>query len=535
MNKLILTTSLLLVAVFTVAYLYFSNITATSLSNDRALSLIPHDAALIFQFKNDKSIYDIFSDYTVFDAIIGKQKQGELRALKTILQNSKPIFQSTLGQDIFISFHSMDDSVAFLWIMPLPQGIGDKDVIESLQENKDIQYKASKIGNESISEVYIKSLKRIFYLQVKQQVVSGSFSRKVMEESIDLKREKIDKKLIDQINKASNQNQNTPASVFVNFKNSIPFLSGFFQNKLPGSFSLLNKCHAIATLNMNFKSDALMFNGITDIDTSNQNYINLFLHQQAIKNTIKRVVPDNSANYIAYGMSDYLKFHKDLKRLLLLRKELDGLNTTLSQIKSESGIDPERDIEKYWADEFITFQLSTQEKYAVIQLNNGRQMQFFMEPLSTAYSQNIWHLNYPGLLYYYFGDPLKQFNKPFFTIVDNQMIISNSPESIQRYLDHYSRNLLYTNDKFMTFDQLVADRSNISIFVHVKNSNSNISSDLKPGYAKIFKSEEYGLKNFYGFSYQWTSVGDHFFTNFYAGFKQKQEPNQVTANIDSLN
>lgn len=536
MNKLILTTSILIVAVFTVAYLYFSSLSSGSRNNDKALSLITNDAALIFQFKNDKSIYDIFSDYTVFDAIVGKNKQQEITALKSVLLGSKPVFRNTLGQDIYLSFHPLKgDSVAFLWIMPLPENIGDSDVIEALMQNQDIQYKKSERGDFVIAEVYIKSLKRTFYLHAEKNIVSGSFSLTAMENSLNEKTEKISKSVIEEINRASQQNQNSPASVFVNFGNSIPFLSGFYKNKLNGNFSLLNNFNGIAALNMNFKSDALMFNGITETDTSQLNYINLFLNQKAIKNPIKRIVPDNTANFISYGVSDYPLFHQDLKRLFSLRKELDKLNTTLSLVRNESGIDPDRDIKKYWDDEFITFQLSTQERFAAIKLTNGRQMQFFMEPISSKYSENIRRLNYPGILYYYFGDAFKQFNKPFFSIVDNQMIISNSPTSIQRYLTRYSRNLLFTDEKFISFDQLVADRSNISMFIHIKNSGSNISSQLKPAYASIFRSDEYQLKKFYGISYQWTSESDHFFTNFYAGYKQEQVSEENLRESDSLN
>jgi hypothetical protein len=319
----------------------------------------------------------------------------------------------------------------------------------------------------------------------------------------------------------------------MNFNNSIPFLSNFFKNKLQGNFLMLNNFNAIATLNMNFKSDALMFNGITQTDTSKQNYINLFLKQKAVRNPIKRLVPDNTANYIAYGVSNYATFHRDLKRLLATRKELDKLNETLSRIRNENGIDPERDIKQYWANEFITFQLSTQEKFGAIELINGRQMRFFMDLLSSEYSEDIRHLNYPGLLYYYFGEAFRQFNKPFYTIVDNQMIVSNSPTSLRRYLSRYNRKLLYSTDMFMSFDQLLADRSNISVFVHIRNSGSNISSTLKPAYANIFKGKNYGLKDFYGLSFQWTGETDHFFTNFYAGYPQEAAANEFSES-DSL-
>ena len=520
MNKVILSTVILTVAVFAVAYLYFSNISAESRNNDQALAVIPNDAAIILEFKNDRSIYDIFSDYTIFDAVIGEQKQAELNALKSMLLSSGTLFQSSEGKSVYLSFHPQPDSVAFLWAMPLPRGINFEEVSESLKKNNSLIYRQTAVSDTFYNEIFISSLKRTFYFRISPYVLTGSFSKELLLTSMNTTAPKINELLVNEIIKANQQNQNTPATVFINFRNSIPFLAKFFKKDLNGSYSLLNHFNAVATLNMNFKSDALMFNGITAPDSSIENYINLFLHQKAVRNPIKRIVPSNTSNFISYGVSDYNVFHDDLKGLLNFRKELDKLSQGLTSIREESGINTDRDIKKYWGQEFITFQLSTQERFGAIQLTNGRQMQFFMEPISTEYSPDIRHISYPGIFYYYFGDAFKQFNRPFYTIVENHMILSNSPGSLRRYLDRYSRDLLATDERFVNFDQYVADRSNISIFVHNSNSKSNYTSHLRPAYARSFNSQDYGLKDFYGFSYQWTSESDHFFTNFYAGYKQ---------------
>jgi hypothetical protein len=78
MKKIIGITTALVLIVISLAYLYFSNLNVSSRNNDRVLSEIPADASLIFQYPNDKSLYEIFSDYTVFDTIIGTQSKKEL-------------------------------------------------------------------------------------------------------------------------------------------------------------------------------------------------------------------------------------------------------------------------------------------------------------------------------------------------------------------------------------------------------------------------------------------------------------------------
>ncbi len=535
MNKLILTTALLVVAVFTVAYLYFTNISVLSRNNDKALSIIPNDAAILFQFKNDKGIYDLFSDFEVFNAITGEQKQVEHTALKALLSQLNPLSERLEGQNIFLSFHPDKDSVLFFWVMPLPAELTSAGITDALSDNPNLRISMDTLNKTEILKAEIRSIKRLFYLHVEDGVLSGSFSRKALQKSLDPEQAKLSKEFIKEINVENQQNQNSPANVFVNFKSSVPFISSFFKQKLNGNFSILNNLNAYATLNMNFKSDALMFNGLTQTDTAQKNYVNLFLNQRPVKNPIKRLVPANTANFISYGLSNYQTFHRDLQGLLNNRQQLKKINSTLNQISEETGIKPDRDIRKYWANEFIVFQLSTQERFGAIQLSNGRQMQFFMEPISTDYSDNIRYLKYPDLLYYYFGDAFRNFPKPFFSIVDNQMIISNSARSLQRFLTTYSKNPLYPKENFANFNQFVADQSNISIFIHIKNSGSNITSELKPAYAANLKSNAYGLRDFYGVSYQWSSNNDHFFTNFYAGYPPARKDTTVTFELERSN
>ncbi len=319
------------------------------------------------------------------------------------------------------------------------------------------------------------------------------------------------------------------ASLFIN--HSEPgFMKPFFNQNPTGNFGLFSSFAAYSNLHLNYKSDALMFNGITRITERHDGYLNLFLKQEPVKNTLKRIIPSNVSNAICYGLSDYNLFNTGLRRLFGIRQELVKLDEQIRLIVTETGINPDRDIKKLWGNEFSNLQLSTFENLAVIRISNGRQLQFFLDPLSMPYSEGIKKMNYENLFYYYFGDPLKKYSKPYFAITDNLLIISNSPGTVQRFLGDYNNDrLLYNSESFTRFDQLVADQSNISFMLQLKNSGNLVRSLLKTDYSQIFKSDEYGFKDFYGLSYQLTSNKEHFFTNFYLGFE-----NTAALSTDSL-
>ncbi len=523
-------TTVLLLAVFSVAYLYFTSLTGDSRSNDKTLAAIPHDASLIFNFSNDRSLYEIFTDYTVFDAINGDKKKKEIAWLKSTLLNNRDLYSATQGQKIFLSFHpTSGDSLQLLWVMPLKDNLELSEIEEVLVKQGGNQVKTAISSGSSFIEIRNNTIENTFYIGLHRGIARGSFSKLLLLSSLDKNKEKISKEYIKEINESILKDDDALASLFINHSDP-GFMRPFFAQNPTENFGLFSSFPAYSSLHLNYKSDALMFNGITQVTKRHDGYLNLFLKQEPVKNTIKKIIPYGVSNVICYGLSDYNVFYKDLKRLFGLRKELVALDEQMQLITNETGINPDRDIKNLWGSEFSNMQLSTFENLAVIRISNGRQLQFFLDPLSITHSDAIKKMNYENLFYYYLGDPFKKYTKPYFSITDNLLIISNSPGTVQRFLNDYNSNrFLYNNESFTRFDQLVADQSNISFFLNLKNSTNLLKSLLKKDYPEIFKSQEYGLKDFYGLSYQLTSNKEQFFTNFYLGYE-----NTAALSSDSL-
>lgn len=520
MKKIIGAFTALLIAVLSLAYLYFSNLTVKSRNNDRVLSEIPSDASIVFQYPNDKSLYEIFREYTIFDTIAGTQKKEELAWLKNFLLHNSEFYSVTAGQKVFLSFHpSPSDSVDFLWSVPLKDAIKSEEILKILKKESENTITASQRSGHTLLEIKNANLDRAFYLCIDRQIARGSFSLDILLRTIDQKTKKIDPAFIKVINAGIREDENALANLFINY-NKPGFLKPFFRQNMSGNFELFQGFPGYSSLKMNYKSDALMFNGVTETSGTADSYINLFLKQEPIKNTIKRIMPYNTSNSVAYGLSDYGTFQKDLSNLFEKRKELDSLRKQLNLITSETGINPERDIKKLWGDEMITIQLSTYEYLAIVKVTNGRSLQFYLDPLSSSYTELVRKMNYSSLFYFYLGDPFRRYNKPFYSITDNLLILSNSPGTVQRFLaDYNEERFIYKTAAFNQFDQLVADQSNISFLFHINNSGSLIKNLLKRNYSQNFSSDKYGLKDLYALSYQLISNKEHFFTNFYTGYK----------------
>jgi len=535
MKKIIGITTALVLIVISLAYLYFSKLNVSSRNNDRVLSEIPADASLIFQYPNDKSLYEIFSDYTVFDTIIGTQAKNELAWLKDLLVSKKELNDLTDGQKFFLSFHpSKTDSVHFLWSIQLKQPLTLDELQNTFSELSEIRISKKEKSGAAILEINSTELKRPFYLCIDKGIARGSFSADLLSHSIDKKAKKISQAFIKEINTGLNKDVNALAHLFINY-NKPGFLKPYFKRKLSDNMELFESFSGYSSLELNYKTDVMMFNGISRIPSAKDSYIPIFLNQKPVKNTIKLVMPYNTASSITYGISDYTRYKKDLDVIFEVRAELDTLNKQIETIRSETGINPERDMTKLWAKEMSTIHLSTSESLAIIRLSDGSKLQFLLDPLSSFYSPTVRRMNYSNLFYYYFGDPVKRFSKPFFTITDNLLILSNSPSSIQRFLNDYNAGrLIYKTEAFIQFDQLVADQSNVSFVLYLSNAEILLRNSFRSNYSQIFRSKNNGIKDLYAMSYQLTSNNEYFFTNFYTAYKNIKTASEPDLLVDSI-
>ena len=534
MKTIIGITSALFIAVLSVAYLYFSNLNVKNRSNNQILSEIPSDASVIFQHQNDQSLYDIFKDYTIFDTIVGPQKKEDIHWLTNYLMSNVTLKTVMSGQKVFLSFHpSKTDSVDFLWSMQLKEKLNEEDIRKISVSDPSNQILTFQETEQDIFLIKNKTRNRPFYFAILKGIVRGSFNKDLLFRSLDKNSEKIDPEFIKTINEGVRKDENALVNLFINY-NRQGFLQPFFRNNLSGNFEILQSFSGFSSLSLNYKNDDLIYNGLTNILNKKNNYTRLFLNQTPVKNTIKTILPYNTSNALVYGLSSYTLFHDELSGLFKDRKELDTLNKQMGKITSETGVNPDRDLQKLWGNELSTIQLSTYENLAIIKVTNGTQMQFFLEPLSSTYSETIRKINFESLFYNYWGDPLKKYAKPFYMISDNLLILSNSPGTLQRYLkDYNSEKFLLKTESFRQFDQLVGDQSNISFILHFSNSASILKNLLKRNYAENFGNDKHGIKDLYALSYQLASNKDHFFTNFYTGYKKSATTPDAVLSVDS--
>jgi hypothetical protein len=519
MRRPIIITIVLLIATALITVLYFKNLNPPGMRNAEVMRTIPDNAALIFEFNNEKGFYDIFNGNQLFANVIGQEQLTDLDTLRTQILNNALLEPFFTGQNIFISFHpSKNNTIETLLTIAATNKFNPETIDELVKKpNSGLLITPIEIGGQKGYNIYSHILKKRFFLLAKAKgIYSGSFSKELIEQSA---------RYVPQINKQTfvllpdQQSSNSLANLYVNYGQLNPLFEQLFKNKNTDIFKSFRPLPALGVLDLNFKSDALMFNGFTEI-LPNQplSYLNLFRSQHPVINQLKDIFPATTAYSISFAVSDPKKFKADLSEWQTkagLQHEKDSL---FNKVKTETGINLVAQFNQVLSNEFAVVTTRYMEKFAIVSLTDGSKLKSVLYNISTMANDDMGQLNYNKLPYFLLGDAFSVFNHPWFMIIDNYLILASSQTELKSYYDSYiNRKFQSKLAQFNHFDNLVTERSNVAWYINFKNSETIFKRDLNNEFLKLYENKKIGWKNFYSASYQLLAADKNFNTSFCMG------------------
>jgi len=527
MKKLIITTLVLLTALVAITVIYFKNLNTPAAHTARIMQSIPNTAALVFEFGNDNGFYDIFSGNALLKDITGQEKMDELSVLrnKILLQ---PLLKNFFDQQhIYVSLHGRQrDSIDFLITIAGSEtfSIGHWEQLAK-QTNTGMLINSINLGGKQAYGIYFNDLKKRFYLVNRgNHIFSGSFSRELALQSA---RYQPAKNTIDFLQIPDQQNSSSLANLYINYAQLTPLFDELFVSKNAGFFKELRKLPALAGLTLNYKTDALMFNGFTNLrENKLSSYLSVFRNQQPVARHLKDIFPSTTAYSTCFALSDNRRFMDDLAQYDANAGFSAEKTDLLARVKSETGVQINTSFNKLLAGEFAIVTTRFDERLAIIALKNGVQMRPLMVDVSKMVNDDIGQFKYDKLPFYLLGDAFGVFTHPYFMIEDNYLILANSTKELDSYKDSYlNHKFLSHMSAYTNFDNLLAERSNVAFFVHFRNVFPILRRDMKPAFSAIFNPGDEGPNKFYALSYQLSATDKNFYTNLYMRLSQADTVN----------
>ncbi|MBS1525272.1 MAG: hypothetical protein JST19_06475 [Bacteroidetes bacterium] len=514
MKRLIFATIVLLMATILVTVFYFRNLNATTRHTSEVLRTIPNDAAIVFEFNNDKDFYDIFAGNQSFKALLGQDKIDELAAVRRELVLNPLLNKYVSGQNIYLSLHPQKgNNIDFLLTAAVSKEFRP-DLIRQLakQPKNGMLVNENIIGGKLVYVIYLNDLKRRFYLMSNDEgSLAGSFSKEIIEDyaNYDFRKEKQAFVLL-----PDQQSANSLANLYVNYEALSPLFAQLFKNT--DILRTFRQLPAFAALSLNYRSDAIMFNGFSKIpEGSGDGYLSVFRNQQPVANRIKSVFPSTTAYGTSFAVSDPAKFQKDLLDWQSRNGFRDERDQILKKLRSGTGISLAAQFKPLLGNEFAIVTTRYREKIGIIQVTDGARAFTLMANISRMINNDSGQLNYDKLPQVLFGEPFSIFKRPYFKVMDNYLVLTNSLSELNSYTDSYvNRKFLSKTDGYDRFNDLMTEKSNISFMIQFRNSAPLFKIDMKPAFYQSFKNIDPGWKNFYGACWQFSSSEKNYYTNF---------------------
>ncbi|TAH00229.1 MAG: hypothetical protein EAZ15_09610 [Sphingobacteriales bacterium] len=539
MRKILILIFVLLIAVAGVTWLYFKNISGVNNSSAKIFSLIPNNAALVFEYKNEASFYKIFKNFTLFKDVIGDTCFKQLSQLETVFIINPQISKGLNKSELYFSLHATTSNNAnFLMLAPLNQTFLNENSTNYFTDllHKNYGLKIGKYGKQNVFSIGLNN--KVFNFYIYQNILVGSFDNSLLNNSI-IYIENNNKPQSVLFETKTQRNKNAIANLYINFAQLPAFFNNFSKYKNPENTACLKNFKAYATLNINYQSNAFMFSGVTIADTTKKQYANLFLNQEPGRLNLTSILPVDAASYCAYFVSNSKKFHNNLQQYFKQQNIYQQLKNQINVISEKHAINIEKEFFKILGNDFGLVQLASGDKVGLISSNNSQRLSFLLSTISTQSQANFGRFDDANLLYYFFGDPFKIFKRPYYVVINNYIAVSNSRVALQNFVKQYNQQkLLNFSAKYVSFQQYLSNKGNIFYFYHNGNSKGILKSFLSNNAHQAFKSKAFNYQNIYGFSIQFSADKNRFFTNLYMNMVETKIKNVSLSDslyLDSLN
>lgn len=513
-----------MLAMLGMAYLYFSNLNRETSYNEISLHAATANSGLIFCMEDDKNIFEILKGQDFFQKIIGEDKFNQLKQLKDQLTTSQSLNNLIAHKNIFISFTTgKSQEIDYLISTQLNNEEDKPKFMEAMKLNRVNMENAGQVVKLTLND------STTFYLAIEKNLILLSNAASPVQAGIKASQQKTALEFTAFIKSNSKPGRNSVGNLYIDFSRLPALIKTVLPGTLSGSLAILAKQNSFSALNYNFSKERLFFNGTTKVNDKN-NYLNLYTNLKPQKNDIDNLLPDNTANFRLFSIPGYKLWRKSLNALFILNKEDAAAKKIISNTNSIYHLNADEIFPEYFKNQLICFQLNTSENIAAINLSNGDKVKQLLLDISEDYDEDIKRLKVHGLLYCYFGEPLKKFSSPYYTIIDNYMVFSNQGSAIKIFLNKYRSNSLLINDaNYMALYSQISGSANITIYANRKNSVDLARNTVYSSYYKHLISAK-GLGNFGSFIYQLSGDRGNFQTNLLINTLYKTENENLTPN-----
>ena len=443
--------------------------------------------------------------------------------LDTLLIENKTVANFVKLGDLVISAHMVSrENYDFIYLIDLRKtNLGKmREILGLLFKSFEYDVSVEKYFGIDIYELYDPEEQEILYLSIMDNILISSYDPDLIRKGIAQSENPSIRNNEDFTFVREQTNRDELYTLYLNYSVFEKLLAAF-TSEIPESLQGLDEIISFSSFDLEVKDDKTVFSGYMKQLDSVPSFLSVFKDVGKGRLHAQNVLPAETALYTSIGFDEFIDFYSRLENYYKTENpaEFEDLNKQKERIEKLLKISFEDDFFSWMTDEVATavVRIDTLREeyayYALLHFDNyektkssldyvvERIKKTLISPIKFTETDYkgfpIKYLELKGFFKLFFKKLFNQIEKPHYTYLDDYVVFSNDPESLQFLIDAYlSQNLLSRNDSYKKFIRNFDGQSNIYTYIQNEEFYPYFYQTLDPESKKSFQGYESYLMSF---------------------------------------
>jgi len=460
------------------------------------LSLVPPNAIYLFETTDPIESWKTISGSLQWRHLQKNSYFASLSAsansLDSLIRDNDLLFSIVGSRPVIISSHMVSTSdYDFLFVVDLQK----TSMIAALQEyitsvsGGGYSIKKETYDGEPLFLVYNAEDNSTLFLAMKSSYMVASFNRSLVTASIDASK---GDNLLN--SKTFLKNVSPPEDgmgrIYINYQ-ALPRYLAVYSTDVNEYAAQFSEALLTSRLDISLEHEEMKISGITTINDSIESYIKSLHLSGKGPTDITQIAPQRTAFYLGLGFTSFSDFFKNFETNLKKDvQEYTEYRESFKRVEDYLKIDLQKNIMDWIGDEVAIMELPSagtgvrNEAVLVLKAHNVELARNNLEYIEKMIRKrtpvkfktvehrgySISYLSMKGLFNILLGKFFARYDKPYYSIINNFVVFSNSPESVKGIIDDYlDKKTLDRSEDFRNFRKGFEDEGTVFVYMHAPN------------------------------------------------------------------
>jgi len=465
-------------------------------TNLQSIYLIPKDAVFIIESEQPVESWEQISKSEGWRHLKKNAYFSDLteniQRVDTIFNNNHKLFEFFDNRSLFISIHMISPKdYGIFYVLDLKR-IAKLQLLKTyLNTLLDDGYVLSKrtYHEQEILEVHDRESKETMYLAfIKNQLVA-SYTHTLVEASIDQYMEPVLGRNLNFLEINQKVGHEDLFRMYVQYHYFDDYVQ-MYSDRPSDWVKRVSENFLFSGFYFDLdENSTLTANGYTNISGVNEYYLEALQKSGTAKRSVPEVAPNSTALYISYGFDSFAEFYKNFESVQQNDPEqFESYQTSIAKMEKFLKIDGKEHFVSWIGDEIAVLQIQSHinkgknDVALVLKANDAEaaktNLDFVVEQIRKKTPVKFKAVNYKdyeinflsikGFFKMLLGGRFDEFDKPYFTQIDDFVIFSDSPNTLKGIIDKVSEgDILATSEEFKSFDERFDSESSVFVYSNV--------------------------------------------------------------------